>query len=183
MSFRDIGKIEEKELINLCANRDRNAQKVIYELFSPKMFAICLRYIGDREEALDLLHDGFILLFDKIGSYKGIGSFEGWIRKFFVNNALMYLRKRSLIRYPEEISVVDKEKINEETPLDHITSKELLKVVSSMPVGFRTVFNLYILEGYNHQEIADMLKITESSSRSQLSRARVWLKEHINDFK
>ncbi len=169
----------EAELLESCVKQDRRAQKALYEFYAPRMLTLCIRYIGDRERAWDLLHDGFITVFEKIGSYSGTGSFEGWMRKIFVNTALMALRKGDVLRYSEELVSVEREASVEQSVLESINSKELLRLIATMPSGFRTVFNMYALEGYSHQEIAEQLKISEGSSRSQLSRARVWLQERL----
>ena len=123
--------ISEKELIDLCRKGDRKAQKAVFDRLAPKMFPVCLRYIPEREVAQDLLQDGFVTLFTKIDSYKGLGY------------------------------------------------KELLKMISELPTGFRTVFNLYVIEGFSYKDIAEMLGISEVTSRSQLSRARAMLQEKI----
>lgn len=170
---------DEKELLSACVKKDRRAQRVLYELYSPKMLTVCIRYVGEKERAMDTLHDGFITVFEKIGSYNGTGSFEGWLRRIFANTALMALRKGDVLKFSEELSDVAKEFTADSDTLSGINSKELLRLIASMPVGFRTVFNMYSIEGYNHQEIAKELKISEGSSRSQLSRARVWLQEKI----
>lgn len=170
---------DEKELLSACVKRDQRAQRVLYELYSPKMLTICIRYVGNKERAMDVLHDGFITVFEKIESYNGAGSFEGWLRRVFVNTALMSLRKTDVLKYSEELSDTSKELVANADTLSGINSKELLRLIASMPVGFRTVFNMYAIEGYNHQEIAKELKISEGSSRSQLSRARVWLQDRL----
>lgn len=182
MDIRNAENIGEWELIGACTKKDPKAQRLLYEKYSSKMLAVCLRYIGNRDEAQDVLHDGFIALFDKIKSYSGTGSFEGWMRKFFANTALMHLRKRDILKFPEDFSTVDKEVQNEPSVINSIAANDLLRLIASMPAGFRTVFNLYAIEGFSHQEIGQALKISESSSRSQLSRARVWLKEHLSDL-
>ena len=169
----------EKELLEACVKQDRRAQKALYELYSPRMLTICVRYTGDRERAKDIMHDAFITVFEKIGSYSANGSFEGWMRKIFVNTALMSLRKSDVLKYSEELSGVEREVTIDSSVLGNLSSKDLLKLISTMPVGFRTVFNMYAIEGYSHQEIAKEMKISEGSSRSQLSRARTWLQERI----
>jgi len=170
---------DEIELLRACVKNDRRAQRVLYELYSPKMLAVCIRYVGERERAMDILHDGFITVFEKIGSYNGTGSFEGWLRRIFVNTALMTLRKGDVLKFSDELSDTSLELTASSDTLSMINSKELLKLIASMPVGFRTVFNMFAIEGYNHMEIAKALKISEGSSRSQLSRARVWLQNKL----
>ena len=172
---------DEKELLEGCVRQDRRAPRFLYELYSARMLSVCLRYAGDRERARDILHDGFITVFEKIGSYNGTGSFEGWMRKIFVNTALMSLRKGDVLKFSEEISDAAKEFTADSGVLDGIGSKELMRLIASMPAGFRTVFNMYVLEGYSHLEISKELGISEGSSRSQLSRGRMWLQEKLND--
>ncbi|MDD4638902.1 MAG: sigma-70 family RNA polymerase sigma factor, partial [Bacteroidales bacterium] len=118
-------------------------------------------------------------VFEKIGSYNGSGSFEGWMRRIFVNTALMALRKGDILKYSEELVTAEREITGEQSVLENINSRELLRLISSMPAGFRAVFNMYAIEGYSHQEIAKQMKISEGSSRSQLSRARAWLQERL----
>ena len=173
--------LDEKELLRACLKQDPRAQRTLYELYSPKMLSLCIRYVGERERARDILHDGFITVFEKIESYNGSGSFEGWLRRIFVNTALMSLRKGDVLKYTEELSESGKELTVESSVLGNITSTELMRLISTMPAGFRTVFNLYAIEGYSHQEIAKELKISEGSSRSQLSRSRMWLQDRLNE--
>ncbi|MFA6769613.1 MAG: sigma-70 family RNA polymerase sigma factor [Bacteroidales bacterium] len=170
---------DDKELLSACVQNDRRAQRVLYEMYSPKMLTVCIRYVGGRERAMDILHDGFITVFEKIGTYNGTGSFEGWLRRIFINTALMSLRKVDLLKFSDELSDTLIELTADADTLSKISSKELLRLIASMPVGFRTVFNMYAIEGYNHKEIAKELKISEGSSRSQLSRARAWLKDRL----
>lgn len=169
----------ERELLEACVKQDRRAQKTLYELYSPRMLTLCVRYIGDKERAKDIMHDGFITVFEKVGSYSASGSFEGWLRRIFVNTALMSLRKGDVLKYSEELDGVERDVTVDGAVFGNLTSKDLLRLISSMPDGFRTVFNMYAIEGYSHQEIAKEMKISEGSSRSQLSRARSWLQERI----
>ncbi|MEN6617993.1 MAG: sigma-70 family RNA polymerase sigma factor [Rikenellaceae bacterium] len=171
--------LTETELLEACVNQDQKAQRVLYELYSPRMLTLCIRYIGERERARDVLHDGFITVFEKISSYNASGSFEGWLRRIFVNTALMSLRKGDVLKYSEDLTTVEREVTVENSVMGNMSSKELLKLIATMPAGFRTVFNLYAIEGYSHQEIAKEMNISEGSSRSQLSRARCWLQERI----
>ena len=170
----------EAELIERCLKNDILAQKQMYEWLSPRMFAVCLRYAGDREDARDILHDGFITLFEKLGGYKGEGSFEGWARRIFVNTALMSMRKGDVLKYSEGLEGGEAIKVTvNPTAIGQLEAETLMKLISQMPAGFRTVFNMYAIEGYSHQEIAKALDITEGGSRSQLSRARLWLQEKL----
>ena len=146
------------------------------------MFPICIRYIGDRDQAADVLQDGFITLFTKLKDYKGEGSFEGWARRVFVTTALMSLRKKDALKMSEELDAVRGMKAETVSQTQNIGYKELMKVVTSLPPGFRTVFNMYAIEGYSHKEIAEMLGISETTSRTQFSRARLWLQNKIKEI-
>src|SRR5574344_2827108 len=136
----------------------RRSQKAIYDLLSGKMFAVCIRYMGDRDAAEDILQDGFVTLFSKIKSYSGQGSFEGWARRVFMNTALMELRKKDAISMSEDLdSIRDMEDCDIPSQLEDIGYAELLKMITSLPTGYRTVFNMYVIEGYSHNEISETL--------------------------
>ena len=160
---------------------DRRAQKAIFDSLSGKMFAVCLRYMGDRESAEDVLQDAFVTLFTKLDTYSGEGSFEGWARKIFVNTALMSLRRKDVLRQSEEVDIARDISTDAPSATERITQRELLEAVSALPPGFRTVFNLYVVEGYSHKEIGEMLGISEVTSRSQLQRARTMLQKKIKE--
>jgi RNA polymerase sigma-70 factor (ECF subfamily) len=145
------------------------------------MFPVCLRYVSDRQVAEDILQDGFITLFTKLNSYKGDGSFEGWARRIFVTTALMALRKKDALKMSDELEAVRGMKADTTTQIQNLGYKELMNLIMSLPTGFRTVFNLYAVEGYSHKEIAEMLGITETTSRTQFSRARIWLQKKIEE--
>ena len=172
----------EAEIIERCLKNDALAQKQMYEWLAPRMFAVCLRYVGDKEEARDVLHDSFITLYGKLGSYKGEGSFEGWARRIFITTALMHLRKKDALRHSEQLDDISQEITYDSGVIEKMEAKVLLELIGQMPVGFRTVFNMYAIEGYTHQEIAKELAITEGGSRSQLSRAKIWLKEKMKEY-
>lgn len=174
--------IMEQELIAACVRQERSAQRKIYEKYSPRMFAICLRYARDRDTAKDILQDGFITVFSKISSYKNEGSFEGWMRKIFVNTALMSLRRNDLLKNAEDVTAPGSDIPFEANILERLDGQKIMKLISEMPMGFRTVFNLSVFDGFSHQEIAKQLGISEGASRSQLSRARVWLQERIKNM-
>ncbi|MCQ2177314.1 MAG: sigma-70 family RNA polymerase sigma factor [Bacteroidales bacterium] len=167
------------QLIDECKKGDRRAQKALYDALAPKMYAVCLRYVGNSELAEDILQDGFVTLFTKLGSYLGEGSFEGWARKIFVNTALMSLRKNDVLKQSEDVDAAWNITAPDPSALDRISHSELLKLVSELPDGFRTVFNMFIIEGYSHKEIAASLGISEATSRSQLLRARALLQDKI----
>ena len=128
-----------------------------------------------------MLQDGFITLFTKLKDYKGDGSFEGWARRIFVTTALMSLRKKDALKMSEELEVIKGMNADTVSQTQHLGYKELMELVMSLPPGFRTVFNLYSIEGYSHKEIAEMLNISETTSRTQLSRARIWLQNKIKE--
>ena len=146
------------------------------------MFPVCIRYIGDRETAQDVLQEGFITLFTHMDSYKGDGSFEGWARKIFITTALMELRRKDALKMSEELDVVRGMKTDAVSQLQNIGYKDLMNLITMLPPGFRTVFNLYAVEGFTHKDIAEMLGISETTSRTQLSRARAWLQNKIKEI-
>lgn len=167
--------------IDLAKQGDRRAQKAIYDSLSGKMFAVCLRYMGDRETAEDVLQDGFVSLFAKLDSFNGDGSFEGWARKIFVNTALMSLRKKDVLKGSEDVETAWDVSSDAPSAIQDIGYQDLMEMIASLPPGFRTVFNMYAVEGYSHKEIAEELGISEVTSRSQLLRARVILQSKIKD--
>lgn len=181
LTLKTVAEIFDLELIKSCMKGDRASQKVLYDRLAPRMFPLCLRYIGDRIQAEDVLQDGFITLFTKLENYKGDGSFEGWARRIFVTTALMSLRKKDALKMSEEIDQARGMKADIPSQGENIGYKELMTLVMSLPPGFRTVFNMYAIEGYTHKEIADALGITETTSRTQLSRARIWLQNKIKE--
>lgn len=145
------------------------------------MFSLCIRYVCEKELAEDLLQEGFITLFTKIDSYKGEGSFEGWARKIFATTALMNLRKKDALKMSDDLEAARNLKAETTTQVQNMGYKELMALVAMLPPGFRTVFNMYAIEGFSHKEIAKILGITESTSRTQFSRARQWLQQRINE--
>lgn len=172
----------DSKLIESCIKGDRKSQKAIYDRLAPFMLPLCMRYVGDRILAEDILQEGFITLFTRLGSYKGDGSFEGWARRIFVTTALMELRKKDALKMSEELDTVRGMKADLPSQGQNIGYKELMKIVMELPPGFRTVFNMYAVEGYSHKEIADMLGISESTSRTQFSRARALLQSRIKEI-
>ncbi len=172
----------EKQLIEGCKCGKRIAQKELYETYSRKMMGVCLRYINDRETARDILQEGFVKVFSSIESYSGVGAFEGWMRKIFVNCALEYLRKTDVLREATDLDHSFELVHPDCSAISKMSADELMKVIHSLPAGFRTVFNLFAIEGYSHKEISDMLEITESTSRSQFTRAKQILQRRINEL-
>lgn len=151
--------------------QDRTAQKLLYERYSPLMFSVCRRYLRTREDAEEALISGFFKVFTSIESYSGAGSFEGWIRRIMVNESLMLLRKNQPIIFPGD-EMMAQEKTDDFNIEADISAREILEVLDDLPPGYRTVFNLYVLEGFKHQEIADMLGISINTSKSQLVLAK-----------
>ena len=170
--------MDETQLINGCRKGDRLAQKELYERYSRKMMGVCLRYVNDRETARDLLQGGFVKVFTSMDSYSGIGSFEGWMRKIFVNCALEYLRKSDVLRESTDLDNTAELIQPDASAISNMSAAELMQLVQELPAGFRTV--LFAIEGYSHKEISDMLNITESTSRSQFTRAKQMLQKRIN---
>ena len=171
--------MSEEELIAGCRKGDRRAQRELYDTYSRKMMGVCLRYVSDRETARDLLQDGFVKVFTSLDTFAGAGSFEGWIRRIFVNCALEYLRKSDVLRESTDLDSTAELTQPEESVLSAISASELMNLVRSLPAGFRAVFNLFAIEGYSHREIAGLLHITESTSRSQYTRAKQLLQKKI----
>ncbi len=169
----------EEELIAACRKGDRAAQKELFDSLSPRMYAVCLRYAGNADDAKDILQDGFVTVFGRLDSYTGSGSFEGWVRKIFVNTALMHLRKNDALKFGEDISEARSLSSDEMSAVERIGYRQLLRLISSLPDDARTIFNLHVVEGYSHKEISGMLGIPEATSRSKLQRARMRLQELI----
>ena len=170
-----------ERLLPACRDGDRKAQKRLYDALAPKMMAVCLRYMGNREDAEDVLQEGFVSVFTKLDSYTGSGSFEGWARKIFVNTALMHLRKTDALGLSDDIEEARSLHTEEASAVQNIGYKELLKLIAALPPDARTVFNMYVVEGYSHKDIADQLGCTEATSRSKLQRARIRLQEMIKE--
>ena len=172
--------MSEKQLIEGCLNGNRKAQEELYRLYSGKMMGLCLRYVGDRETARDLLQDGFVKVFTSLNMYSGTGAFEAWIRMIFVNVAIEHLRKKDFLN-----GTIDLDNMNviteDNTTISTLSAIMIMELVYQLPEGFRTIFNLYAIEGYSHKEIADKLNISESTSRSQYARAKQWLRKRIED--
>ncbi|CAN5627416.1 sigma-70 family RNA polymerase sigma factor [soil metagenome] len=168
----------EQELIQGCKANNPQAQRELFQRFNSRMMAVCVRYMDDRARAQDVLQEGFIKVFSHISSFKSEGSLEGWIRRIMVTTALKALRTHQELRLDDQSGDFEVHP-DFDYALDKISEKELLKLIAQLPAGYRTVFNLYVLEGYAHQEIASALQIAESTSRSQLLKARLQLQKSI----
>lgn len=170
--------LTESRLIENCISGNRKSQKDLYDMYAPKMFAICLRYTKNQMDAEDTLQEGFVKLYNNLHRFRGEGSFDGWVRRIFVNTAIEHIRRKNLnISNGEglENSIADKHK----SALDNLFEKDIIKSSMALSEGYRTVFNLYAVEGYSHKEIASHLGITESTSKSQFSRAKAILRTVI----
>lgn len=180
MGFQ-IYRAKETELIDGCLRQNRQAQQQLYQRYAGKMYSLCCRYVKDRMEAEDVLVMSFTKIFERIIQYKGEGSFEGWIRRVVVNESLTYLRKHKNMYLETDIEDAayepDYQRLENE-----LEASDLMKLIEALPTGYRTVFNMYAIDGYNHQEIADQLGISENTSKSQLSRARALLQKKLNEL-
>jgi len=173
--------ISEADLIQGCLKGDSKIQKELYNRFAPKMYAVCLRYANNAENAQDLLQEGFVKIFRNLNRFRGEGSFEGWIRRIFVNTSIEYYRKKTNV-----FSITEMEDLMVEdgglNALDKLAEKDIIKLVQELSPGYRTVFNLYTIEGFSHKEIGIMLNISEGTSKSQLARAKGILKKKVEQF-
>jgi RNA polymerase sigma factor (sigma-70 family) len=171
----------ESDLISGCIDGDRRMQEELYRRFSPRMYGVCLRYAGNAEEAEDILQEGFIKVYKKLSSFRSEGSFEGWIRRIFVNTAIEHFRRKKYLQ-----PVTEKEESTIEgnylSILDDLAERDILELVRQLSPGYRTVFNMYVVEGYTHKEIGEIMGISEGTSKSQLSRAKVILQEMVKQF-
>ncbi len=168
----------EEKLLKGCIKGNAKAQEALYRLFSPTMFGICLRYGSDYHTAEDILQDGFVKVFKNIRKFKNNGSLEGWIRRIFVNTSIEYYRKatRSFRFSPLEVVA---EKSMEDHQLLSLERDELLSLIQQLPDGYRLVFNLYVIEGFSHLEISEKLQVNLGTSKSQLARAKKYLRKLI----
>jgi RNA polymerase sigma-70 factor (ECF subfamily) len=165
-----------KKLINKCKQKDTKAQSEIYQLYAGKLFALSLKYSRNYQEAQDNLQNGFITIFNKIEQYNFKGSFEGWLKRIVINTALQTYREKDVLNLITE-EVTDEVEI--EVDEEQVSLEFLLKLIQELPNRYRLVFNLYVLDEYSHREIANMMGISEGTSKSNLSRARVILRDKI----
>lgn len=169
----------EEDLINRCLKNDQKAHEVLYKRFAPKMYGVCMRFAKNQMEADDILQEGFIKVFTNLKSFRNEGSLEGWIRRTIVNTAINLYKKN--LKHQKDTDLEQAEVIqNQETnSLEKLSVQELLKLIMELPTGYRVVFNLNVIEGYSHKEIGDLLEISENTSKSQLSRARLALQKKL----
>ena len=169
-----------KKLVNACKRKSRKAQKALYENYYEQMLGLCNRYLGNVHDSEDVTVEGFLKIFDKINTveYRNRSSFENWMKTIMVNECLMLLRRKKKIRFFEDDLIVEQESLVEKS----MELQEILKAIAGMPVGYRTIFNMFVIEGFSHKEIAKELKISEQTSKSQLSRAKKFLQKLIKDL-
>lgn len=173
----------EQLLINGCLAGDRAFQTKLYDHFAPRMLGVCLRYSKNRQEAEDVLLEGFLKVFTYLKKFRGEGSFEGWIRKIMVNSALSRYRNKSTLHPVIGLDTFHYDAAGETDVASNMDAKELLSLVQSLPPGYRMVFNLYVFEGYKHREISEALGISEGTSKSNLSDARAFLQKALTPKK
>lgn len=169
------------QIIKASVDGDRKAQERLFNIYAGKMMTVCRRYAKNEAEAEDFLQEGFIRVFTFLNSYENTGSFDAWVRKVFVNTALKQLSKKSI---PIEFDADESYYVTsyEVDVVSKLSELEILRVLEELPMGYKTVFNLFVIEGYNHKEIAEMLNIEEGTSRSQLVKARKLLQEKITEL-
>lgn len=171
---------EEQDIIRQAVENNRHAQQKIYSKYAPKMLSICRQYIKDLQQAEDIMITAFMKVFTNLGSFEHKGSFEGWIRRIMVNECISYIRVQKKVNFLEDEFYVEDTFNNIES---HFSVEDIQTLIDSLPDGYKMVFNLYVVEGYKHQEIAKMLGINEGTSKSQLCHARKILQEQINKLK
>jgi RNA polymerase sigma factor (sigma-70 family) len=173
--------INENDLISGCVAGDRRVQELLYQRFAPKMYAVCLRYANNTDDAQDLLQEGFIKVYRNLEKFRKEGSFEGWVRRVFVNTAIEHYRRKvtlNTIGEKEERMIED----SAWNVLDHLAERDIIQLVQELSPGYRSVFNMYVIEGYSHKEIGDILDISEGTSKSQLARAKAILQKRVQEF-
>ena len=168
--------MDDAALIKECVKGNAKAQRFLFDKFAPKMLTVCVRYAKNKSDAEDVLQDAFIKVFNKISEFKNEGSLEGWIRRIMVNTSLDQIRKNSKFSNDTDLEAVSYKLENNDFTFENLVSEDLLKLINSMPNGYRIVFNMFAIEGYSHQEIASTLGVTENTSKSQYLRARSFLK-------
>ncbi len=182
MSIQSNHPLAESDLIKGCLAGDRRMQEALYQRFSPKMYAVCLRYSSNADDSQDILQDGFVKVFKNLHMFRNEGSFEGWLRRIFVNTAIEHYR-RQVNMYQVTEAHENTLETKETSAFDSLSMKDLVRLIQQLSPGYRTVFNLYIIEGYSHKEIAEMIGISEGTSKSQLARAKSILQNIIRTKK
>ncbi len=167
------------ELIAGCKKRDRKAQKILYDTYSPVMLGICVRYSNDVPEAEDILQEGFLKIFQNIHEFEGKGHFVGWMKKIMVNTAITLYHRNKKHYFHDDLDNIENEPEDQITPESVYSTEELYKLIHGLPQGYKVIFNLYAIEGYKHKEIAEKLNIDESTSKSQYLRAKKYIRNEL----
>jgi RNA polymerase sigma factor (sigma-70 family) len=178
MSEAGNHQIPDSDIIQGCLEGNPRMQEQLYKQYAPKMYAVCLRYSGQPDDAQDILQDGFVKVYRNLSRFRGDGSFEGWMRRIFVNTAIEHYRK-SVKMYPVTETQENNVEDREWNAFEKLSVKDLMNLIQELSPGYRTVFNLYVVEGYTHREIGEMLGISEGTSKSQLARAKAILQQMI----
>ena len=173
----------DKLLIEKLKKNDRKAQEAFYRFFAPKMFGVCMRFSTDSDDAEDIMQEGFIRVFRYVKDFRGEGSFDGWVRRTIVNTAINHYKRRIKRSFTKPIEHAGSAAGFDANIIERMSADEILVVIKELPDGYRTVFNLNIIEGYTHKEIGEMLGISENTSKSQLSRARASLQKKLEKIK
>ena len=174
--------MNETELVRLCLKKDRRAEKALYDRFSGQMYAICIRYMKDQQEAEDVFQEGMIKVYNKLNTWKGEGPLGGWMRQIFIHCALNQI-KTNQKHFMQDIDSIFPPENQEINIISQLQTDAILKLIQQLPIGYRTVFNLFSIEGYSHAEIAAMLGVTESTSKTQFLKAKAKLKNLIEPKK
>lgn len=173
--------MSEEEMLKGCLANKEKAQQYLFNRYSAKMMGVCLRYANRYDEAQDILQEGFVKVFKKIQMYSGSGSLEGWIRRIMVNTALDFLRSTKNEKKNVSVDEVEYKLEVDESISTSLQTRDLLALIQTLPKGYKTVFNLYAIEGYSHKEIAEQLGVSENTSKSQYSRARVLIQKKLKE--
>lgn len=171
--------MSDQELASRCLKGEREAQQELFKRHAGKMMTVCRRYFASTEEAEDILQEGFIKVFERLHQWQGTGALGGWIRTIMVNTALTQIRSQKKWKESTNIEAAEQKDAEMEDALDQMQAEEILQVIAKMPIGYRTVFNLFAIEGYGHKEIAEMLEISESTSKTQFLKSKEWLKKAL----
>lgn len=176
----NVIEISDEKLVKGCLKGDQLYQKTLFDKFSPRMLGIAERYTKNSDEAHDVLQETFIKVFDNLKKYKHTGSLEGWIRKICVNSSLDYIRRTKNLKLNDDVEEVEyKLSSNQETVLERLAAEDLMEILNELPMGYKAVFNLFVIDGFSHKEIAEQLQISVNTSKSQFSRARQLLRKIV----
>ena len=171
--------MDDNTLVIECVKGNAKAKRMLFDKFASKMMAVCIRYANDTMDAEDVLQEGFVKVFGKLADFKMEGSLEGWIRRIMVNTSLDALRRNKRFQNDSKLEDVDFKISSSELASDHLLAEDLLKMIQALPEGYKVIFNLFAIEGYSHKEIADLLGVSENTSKSQYSRARAYLRHEL----